>query len=225
MSTLKCEKLHYTYTSGQQQTKAIRGIDLSFHTGTIYSIIGRSGSGKSTLLHLLSGILLPDEGNIYYDDIRINSLDQPSLSEVRRKNTGIVFQNYQLLPELTVTENIILPSIIDHRTPDMNWAAQIMKRLEITDIAKKHPFELSGGQQQRVSIGRAIMNRPPFLFADEPTGNLDKKTSESVLDFLLDIKNLYAPLIILVTHDLDIARSADIVLHIEDGVLVNGGAL
>ena len=225
MSTLRCENLHYTYTSGQQQTKAIRGINLSFQTGMVYSIIGRSGSGKSTLLHLLSGILAPSEGDIYYDDIRLNGLDQHSLSELRRKNTGIVFQNYQLLPELTVAENIILPSILDHRQPDMDWASKIMERLEISDIAGKHPSELSGGQQQRVSIGRAIMNRPPFLFADEPTGNLDKKTSENVLDFLLDIKNLYAPLLILVTHDLDIARSADTVLHIEDGALLNGGTL
>lgn len=147
-------------------------------------------------------------------------MNEQQLEHIKKK-TGIVFQNYQLLPELTVRENILLPTVLLEEKCDEEWCDVILEKLQMTDIQSKYPDQLSGGQQQRCAIGRAFMNRPEYLFCDEPTGNLDKKTSESVLNFMLEIKQLTKPTIILVTHDLDIARSADVVLHIEDGKLVS----
>lgn len=220
MNVIRCENLHKIFGTGAAKTAAIRGITASFECGKVYSVIGKSGSGKSTLLYLLSGILSPDQGEVYYGEYQLSTMSRSGLEKIRRQQVGIIFQDYQLLPELTVMENILLPQVLDHREPDYEWCRQIMDRLEIADIENKSPAELSGGQQQRVAIGRAIMNRPAFLFADEPTGNLDKRTSESVLNFLLEVRGLYNPMILLVTHDLDIARSADTILHIEDGKLV-----
>lgn len=220
MAYIRCENLCKSFGRGTIRTNAIRGITASFTGGEFYSVIGKSGSGKSTFLHLLSGILSPDEGAVYYDDVALSSMDKRALESLRRRQVGVIFQDFQLLPELTAEENIILPQILDDREPDIDWCNTILERLEIADIAQKYPYELSGGEQQRVSIGRAIMKRPAFLFADEPTGNLDKQTSESVLNFLIEVRNLYNPMILLVTHDLDIARSADHVLHIEDGKLL-----
>lgn len=220
MIVIRCENLHKSFGAGAAKTAAIRGITASFESGKFYSVIGKSGSGKSTLLYLLSGILSPDQGEVYYGETALSSTGKNELEKIRRQQVGVIFQDYQLLPELTVKENILLPQVLDHREPDHEWCSQILERLEIADIACKYPNELSGGQQQRVAIARAIMNRPAFLFADEPTGNLDKKTSESVLNFLMEVRGLYHPMILLVTHDLDIARSADTILHIEDGKLV-----
>ena len=140
--------------------------------------------------------------------------------ENMKKEIGIVFQNYQLLPELTVNENILLPCILLQQPIETHWCNEILDKLEITDIQNKYPAQLSGGQQQRCAIARAFINHPTLLFCDEPTGNLDKKTSESILNFLLEIQRFSKTTIILVTHDLDIARSADKILHIEDGTLV-----
>jgi putative ABC transport system ATP-binding protein len=219
MSILQCENLHKTYGKGNHSSYAVRGITASFEMDTFYSIIGKSGSGKSTFLHLLSGLLKPDEGEIIYDGIPLSSMNEKQIEQIK-KQTGIIFQNYQLLPELTVRENILLPSILFDEEENKEWCDEILDKLQITDIQDKYPSELSGGQQQRCAIGRAFINHPKYLFCDEPTGNLDKKTSESVLNFLLEIRELSNPTIVLVTHDLDIARSADVVLHIEDGKLV-----
>lgn len=226
MAYIRCENLCKSFGRGTVRTDAVRGITAGFTGGEFYSVIGKSGSGKSTFLHLLSGILSPDEGTVYYDGVALSSMDKRALESLRRRQVGVIFQDFQLLPELTARENIILPQILDDREPDIDWCDTILERLEIADIARKYPYELSGGEQQRVSIGRAIMNRPAFLFADEPTGNLDKQTSESVLNFLIEVRSLYHPMILLVTHDLDIARSADHILHIEDGKLLpaSGGA-
>lgn len=219
MSIIRCEDIHKSFGKGNAKTNAVQGITASFSTGKFYSVIGKSGSGKSTFLHLLSGILFPDSGAIYYDDILISSISRAELDKIRRKQVGFVFQDYQLLPELTVKENIILPLILNHTAIDDKWYTQIMNKLDILKAADKYPNELSGGEQQRVAIGRAMIHQPPFIFADEPTGNLDKKTSASVLKLFVEIRDLYDPMILLVTHDLDIARSADEVLYIEDGRL------
>lgn len=217
MHEIRCELLTKTFGTGASAVTAVREVTASFHAGTFYSIIGKSGSGKSTLLHMLSGILKPTAGKIWYDGVELGTLPQRESEKLRRTQVGFIFQDYQLLPELTVKENILLPLILNDSPIDEAWCETILERLEITDIAHKYPQELSGGQQQRVAIGRAMIHRPPFIFADEPTGNLDRKTRESVLKLLLEIRTLYDPMILLVTHDLDIARSADTILYIEDG--------
>lgn len=219
MDSIYCENLEKSFGNGPNKTDAVRGVSYTFRANTFYSIIGKSGSGKSTLLYLLSGLLRPDSGKVLYDDVLIHDLSAREQERLRRQQIGFVFQDYQLLPELTVKENIILPQILDDREIDYDWCDQILETLEMTPHADKYPFELSGGQQQRTAIGRAIINRPRFLFTDEPTGNLDKQTSESVLNLFLKIHQMYDPMILVVTHDLDIARSADIVLHMEDGKL------
>lgn len=223
MKAIRCENLCKTFGSGNNAVHAVNGITAQFEPGTFYSIIGRSGSGKSTFLYLLSGILMPDQGEVYYGKYALSQMKQRQLERYRRRHTGFIFQDYRLLEELTVKENILLPAVLDGKDPDMEWCDAVMESLSITDNANRFPFELSGGQQQRTAIGRAIMNKPSCLFADEPTGNLDKKTGEAVLDFLLRIRDLYRPMILLVTHDLDIARSADVMLQIEDGRLVRNG--
>ena len=219
MKALECKDVHKTYGKGNQAAYALRGISASFEEDCFYSVIGKSGSGKSTLLHVLSGLIDMDEGDVFYEGKSLSSMDEQE-KELLKKSIGIVFQNYQLLPELTVKENILLPIVLQENEIEEDWCNEIMEKLQIMDIQDKYPEELSGGQQQRCAIGRAFINHPKFLFCDEPTGNLDKKTSESVLEFLLEIRDLCKPTIILVTHDLDIARSADVVLHIEDGKLV-----
>lgn len=219
MAEIRCKNIWKSYGKGSAKVDAIRGISATFSSGMFYSIIGKSGSGKSTLLYLLSGILSPDSGEIYYNDMLFNSNPQKKNEDVRRSHVGFVFQDYQLLPELTIRENIILPLILDNQPIDEEWYRKIICRLEIESLENRYPQELSGGQQQRVVIGRAMIHRPPFIFADEPTGNLDKKSSKAVLDLLLEIRNLYDPMILLVTHDLDIARSADEIIYIEDGAI------
>ena len=221
MATIRCENICKSFGKGNAKTDAVQGITATFSTGNFYSIIGKSGSGKSTLLHLLSGILQPDSGCIYYNDVPIHTMRRSELDMVRRTQVGFVFQDYQLLPEITVKENILMPLILNHSPIDEQWCTKIMGALNISGIADKYPHTLSGGEQQRVAIGRAIIHRPPFFFADEPTGNLDKKSSGAVLNLLLEIRKLYDPMILLVTHDLDIARSADKLFHIEDGKLCN----
>ncbi len=219
MKILECKDVHKTYGKGNQAAYALRGISASFEEDCFYSVIGKSGSGKSTLLHVLSELIDMDEGEVFYEGKSLSSMNEQEKVSLK-KSIGIVFQNYQLLPELTVKENILLPIVLQENDIEEDWCNEIMEKLQITDIKDKYPDELSGGQQQRCAIGRALINHPKFLFCDEPTGNLDKKTSESVLQLLLEIRELCKPTIILVTHDLDIARSADVVLHIVDGKLV-----
>ncbi len=219
MKMLECKDIHKTYGKGNHAAYALRGISATFEEDCFYSIIGKSGSGKSTLLHVLSGLVDMDKGDVLYEGKSLSTMNEKE-KESLKKNIGIVFQNYQLLPELTVKENILLPIVLHGDEVDETWCDEILQKLQITDIKDKYPDELSGGQQQRCAIGRAFINHPKFLFCDEPTGNLDKKTSESVLQLLLEIREMCKPTIILVTHDLDIARSADVVLHIEDGRLI-----
>ena len=219
MKGIRCENLHKIYGKGDGATHAVRGVNVSFEQGTFYSIIGESGSGKSTLLYLLSGLLKLDQGEIFYDDVPLSVMKEEEKIHLKRR-ISLIFQDYQLLPELTVRENILLPCFLHEEQADQEWCDAILDRLQIREIENKYPDQLSGGQQQRTAIGRAFMTKPEYLFCDEPTGNLDRKTSESVLHLLMEVRDLCDPLIILVTHDLDIARSADIVLHIEDGMFI-----
>ena len=219
MKGIRCENLHKIYGKGDGATHAVRGVNVSFEQGTFYSIIGESGSGKSTLLYLLSGLLKLDQGEIFYDDVPLSVMKEEEKIHLKRR-ISLIFQDYQLLPELTVRENILLPCLLHEEQADQAWCDVILDRLQIREIENKYPDQLSGGQQQRTAIGRAFMTKPEYLFCDEPTGYLDRKTSESVLQLLMEVRDLCDPLIILVTHDLDIARSADIVLHIEDGMFI-----
>lgn len=219
MTFIRCENVHKIYGNGGNATHAVNGITASFDRGVFYSIIGRSGSGKSTFLYLLSGMLDFDEGEILYDDVTLSTMSPRQKLQLKR-SMGFIFQDYQLLPELTVKENIMLPCFLRDENADEKWCDEIMEKLQIADLKDRYPDQLSGGQQQRTAIARAFMTRPSVLFCDEPTGNLDKKSGEDVLNLLLEIRELYDPTVILVTHDLDIARSADVILHIEDGRLV-----
>lgn len=218
---LTCSNLKKSYGNDSRKTEIIHGIALELKKGIFYSIIGKSGCGKTTLLYLVSGLLKPDEGEVWLDGKNLAQRKEEELEEIRRNKIGFVFQDYQLLPELTVKENILLPQILDNRIPQEEWTNQILKNLGLYSLADKFPYELSGGEQQRTAIGRAIVNRPDIIFADEPTGNLDNRTSEEVLDFLLSVHREYHPTILMVTHDLDLARSAEAVFHMEDGRIVD----
>lgn len=218
---LTCSNLKKSYGNDSLKTEIIHGIQLELKKGIFYSIIGKSGCGKTTLLYLLSGLLKPDEGQVWLDGKNLEQIKEEEMEDIRRNKIGFVFQDYQLLPELTVKENILLPQILDNRIPQEEWINQILEKLGLSILADKFPYELSGGEQQRTAIGRAIVNRPDIIFADEPTGNLDNKTSEEVLDFLLSVHKEYHPAILMVTHDLDLARSAEVVFHMEDGRFID----
>lgn len=217
---IQCENIMKTYKNKQIQIQAIRNISMKIVAGNFVSIIGKSGSGKSTLLYLLSGLLPLDGGLVWLLGEKLNDMPLRTIEQFRRQKLGFVFQNYQLLPELTVYENIVLPKILDETSVDTDWAAEIIDTLGIKELLSRYPQQLSGGQQQLVAIGRAFIHQPEIIFADEPTGNLDNRTGEEVLNLLLMMRRLYRPTILLVTHNLNLARSADEIFHLEDGCLL-----
>ncbi len=216
---LSCKDLGKIYGTKQNQVQAVTGVNLKLQKGKFYCIIGKSGSGKTTLLHLLAGMEKPDSGTVWLNGVELSQLTEVSLARLRRRHMGFVFQDYQLLPELTVEENICLPFLLDKKEIDFDWLKILLEALSLTELQNRYPTELSGGEQQRTAVARAISQRPSILFADEPTGNLDKKTSEELLDFLLKLHRKYDLTILLVTHDLDIARCGDKILLLEDGCL------
>ena len=192
-------------------------MSFSVEKGEFLAIIGASGSGKSTLLHLLGGVDRPDSGKVYIDGTDIYSLSSDDLAVFRRRKVGIIYQFYNLIPILNVEENITLPCELDGKTPDKNRVEEIMRLLGLSERKNHLPNELSGGQQQRVSIGRALMNSPSIILADEPTGNLDSKAGEEVISLFLDLNRRFEQTMIIITHDLNIARKADRIITIEDG--------
>ena len=216
---LKLEHIQKYYGNSGNITKAIKDISFSVEAGEFLGIMGASGSGKTTLLHLLAGMEKPDSGTVWLNGVELSQLTEVSLARLRRRHMGFVFQDYQLLPELTVEENICLPFLLDKKEIDFDWLKILLEALSLTELQNRYPTELSGGEQQRTAVARAISQRPSILFADEPTGNLDKKTSEELLDFLLKLHRKYDLTILLVTHDLDIARCGDKILLLEDGCL------
>lgn len=217
---IRCSHVRKRYGKGRGQMTAIEDVNLVLNKGIFYSIIGKSGAGKSTLLYLLSGLTEADEGDIAFLGKSYGSLKQEELYDLRLKHMGFVFQDYQLFPELTVSENIVLPFVLQGKPFKKKEAETLMEQLSILALADKRPGELSGGEAQRTAIARALFGRPDILFVDEPTGNLDLKTGEEVLNLFLQIHKEYKPTIFLVTHDLAIARSAERLIHIEDGRLV-----
>ena len=206
-----------SYQSGKQKIEVLKNIDAAFENGIFYAITGRSGSGKSTFLHILSGLEKPDTGSIVMNGKKLENYKSQEIAEFRRRHMGFVFQQFNLLEEYDVKTNICMPLKLDHKKEDSVFLKEITEHLGIEKILKKYPDELSGGEQQRVAIARSLIAKPEILFADEPTGNLDKKTADETLELLLECAYRYGQTLILVTHDMEIAERADYVLKIEGG--------
>ena len=217
---LKCEKLTKIYGNEENKTMALDNVSFNVKRGQFISIIGASGSGKSTLLHLLGGVDKPTSGSVFINNIDIHSLTENDLSAFRRKEIGIIYQFYNLLPIMNVKENILLPSQLDKRKIDEEELNDLIKVLGLEDRIMHLPNQLSGGQQQRTSIGRAIITNPAIILADEPTGNLDTKSSDEIVALLKKSNRDYKQTIIMITHNTEIAKVADRIIQIEDGKIV-----
>lgn len=218
---LQAEKLYKEYKTSSGAVNALNGVDLSIEKGLFYAIIGRSGSGKSTLLHVLSGLNRPTSGKVLIDGVDMFSFSDEKMAIFRRRSMGFVFQQFNLLDEYSVLNNICMPLRLDGRKPDETFLAEVTKMLGIEEKLKKYPYELSGGEQQRVAIARSILAKPHIIFADEPTGNLDKKAGEDTLNLLSSCAARFGQTLIIVTHDLEIAKKADRIIKIEDGKIVS----
>ena len=221
MALIEVKNLSKVYGSGEAEVKALKNINLNIEQGEFVAIVGPSGSGKSTLLHLLGGVDKPTSGEVIIKGESIYKLKEKELSILRRRNLGFVFQFFNLIPVLTAEENIEMPVLLDNGKIDKNYMNELLKLLGLEERRNHHPSELSGGQQQRVSIGRALANKPSIILADEPTGNLDSKNSKEVLELLKYCAKKYNQTLILITHDINIAKSADRVITIEDGQITS----
>ncbi len=220
MAILSTDNLEKIYGSGENEVRALDGVSLEVYKGEFVSIVGTSGSGKSTLLHMLGGLDRPDSGTVHVDGKSIFSLKDEELTIFRRRKIGFVFQNYNLVPSLNVYENIVLPVQLDGREPDKAYIDSIIETLGLSEKLENLPNNLSGGQQQRVAIARALASKPAIILADEPTGNLDSKTSQDVLGLLKVTSAKYAQTIVMITHNEEIAQLADRIIRIEDGKIV-----
>ncbi|UWD48700.1 ABC transporter ATP-binding protein [Clostridioides difficile] len=221
MEILKCENLTKTYGSNQTMVTALNNLNLSVQKGDFVSIVGASGSGKSTLLHMLGGVDRPTFGKIYIEDTEIASLKEEALAIFRRRKVGLIYQFYNLIPTLDVRKNILLPMLLDKRKVDEDRFSEIVSTLGLTDRLNHLPGQLSGGQQQRVAIARSLIYRPAILLADEPTGNLDRKNSEEIVDLLNLSNKRFNQTILLITHDEKIALEANRIITMEDGMIVS----
>lgn len=219
MELLRVENLSKSYGKGEAKVDALKNINLSIKKGEFIAIVGPSGSGKSTLLHLLGGVDKQTSGNVFINDINIYDLKEKDLAIFRRRNVGLIYQFYNLIPVLTVKENILLPAELDNRKIDKEYLEDLLKTLDLKERENHLPSELSGGQQQRTSIGRALINRPSIVLADEPTGNLDSKNSKEIVELLKVSVKKYNQTLIMITHDTNIALQADRVITIEDGII------
>lgn len=220
MKILQADNLIKIYGSGENEVHALDGVNFSVEKGEFVAIVGTSGSGKSTLLHILGGLDRPTSGNVTVDNRNIFSLKDEELTIFRRRKIGFVFQNYNLVPVLNVYENIVLPIQLDGKEPDADYIKSIIETLGIESKLDNLPNNLSGGQQQRVAIARALASKPAIILADEPTGNLDSKTSQDVLGLLKVTSQKYTQTIVMITHNEEIAQLADRIIRIEDGKIV-----
>ena len=218
MEVLRAENISRIYCQNAVSLQALHRVSVTIQKGEFVAILGRSGSGKSTLLNILAGLDKPSEGKVYIDGTDIFNLSEEKRTLLRREKIGFVFQAYELLYSLTVTENIRLPELI----ADANYVGELLDALGIRQYETCYPDQLSGGEQQRVAIARALINHPPILFADEPTGNLDSKTERIVIDLLKNLAEKYETSILMVTHNEDLVKDADRVIRLEDGEIVNG---
>jgi putative ABC transport system ATP-binding protein len=216
---LSTYKLTKTYGKGETEVEALRAAEISINKGEFVAVVGPSGSGKSTLLHLIAGLMQPTRGSVLIEGKNIYNLSENELSIFRRRNIGFIFQFFNLLPMLSLEENVILPALLDNKKVDMEYLDELLKVLGLSERRRHLPGALSGGQQQRAAIARALFTKPSIVFADEPTGNLDSKSSKEVLELLTMSIKKYNQTLVLITHDLNVAKHADRIIKIEDGVV------
>jgi putative ABC transport system ATP-binding protein len=217
---VSAEGLTRRYGEGETAVDALRGVSLDIAAGKLTAVMGPSGSGKSTLMHILAGLDMPTSGDVSIAGTQITKLSDTDLTKLRRKHIGFIFQFFNLLPMLNAQENVILPLSIAGEKPDQKWVAELMGKIGLENRCNHRPSELSGGQQQRVAIGRALVSRPTIVFADEPTGNLDSKTSAEILELMRNSVDAYGQTTVMVTHDARAAAIADRILFLADGVVV-----
>ena len=223
MNLLEVNKICKTYGSGEAAVEALKNVSFSVPKGEYVAIVGESGSGKSTLLNMIGALDMPTSGKVMIGGKDIYSMNDRRLTVFRRRNIGFIFQAFNLIPELTVEQNIIFPVLLDYQKPDRNYLEELLGVLNLKERRNHLPSQLSGGQQQRVAIGRALLTRPSLILADEPTGNLDTKNSSEVIALLKEASKKYEQTIIMITHNRSIAQTADRVLNVSDGVLTDLG--
>ncbi len=221
MEILRCEGVEKVFGKGENQVAALKGVDLSVEKGEFVAIVGASGSGKSTLLHILGSVDKPTRGSVTVDGVELGKLNAAEAAIFRRRKVGLIYQFYNLIPTLTVEKNILMPMLLDKRKPDAAYLETIVSALGIADKMEHMPSQLSGGQQQRAAIARSLIYRPAILFADEPTGNLDRRNAREIMDLLKLSNRNWKQTILLITHDEKIALEADRIVTIEDGQIIS----
>lgn len=223
MDLLEVRSISKTYGSGETSVRALKKVNFSVQKGEYVAIVGESGSGKSTLLNMIGALDNPTSGKVLIDGKDIFAMKESKLTIFRRRNIGFIFQAFNLIPELTVEQNIIFPVLLDYQKPDKKYLEELLEVLNLKERRNHLPSQLSGGQQQRMAIGRALISRPSLILADEPTGNLDTQNSSEVITLLKNASKRYAQTIIMITHSRSIAQTADRVLQVSDGVLTDLG--
>ena len=223
MNLLEVKSISKTYGSGEMAVHALKNVSFSVPKGEFVAVIGESGSGKSTLLNILGALDAPTSGKVYIDGKDTFAMKEQSLTIFRRRNIGFIFQAFNLIPELTVEQNMIFPLLLDYRKPKKKDLEELISVLNLTDRRNHLPSQLSGGQQQRVAIGRALITHPSLILADEPTGNLDTQNTSEVIALLKAASRRYEQTIVMITHNRSIAQSADRILQVSDGVLADMG--
>lgn len=223
MNLLRVNKISKTYGSGEAAVHALKEVSFSVPKGEYVAIVGESGSGKSTLLNMIGALDVPTSGKVLIDGRDTFAMKESKLTVFRRRNIGFIFQAFNLIPELTVEQNIIFPVLLDYQKPDKKYLEELLDVLNLKERRRHLPSQLSGGQQQRVAIGRALITRPSLILADEPTGNLDSENSREVIALLKEASRKYEQTIIMITHNRNIAQAADRVLQVSDGMLTDLG--
>lgn len=223
MNLLEVKSLSKTYGSGNTAVHALKNVSFTVPKGEFVAIVGESGSGKSTLLNMIGALDTPTEGKVYIDGKDILSMDDNAMTVFRRRNIGFIFQAFNLMPELTVEQNIIFPVLLDYQKPDKAYLDELLSVLNLKERRNHLPSQLSGGQQQRVAIGRALFTRPSLILADEPTGNLDSQNTNEVIALLKETSKKYEQTIVMITHSRSIAQTADRILQVSDGMLTDFG--
>lgn len=225
MEILNVKKLCKTCGTGETQVHALQDVSFTMQKGEFAAVVGESGSGKSTLLNCIGGLDNPTSGTVFLEGKDLFSMKEENRTVFRRRNIGFVFQSFQLVPELTVEQNIMFPILLDYKKPDPGAVTEVLQILGLAHRRNHLPSQLSGGQQQRVAIGRALITKPMLILADEPTGNLDRKNSQDVLDLLVTASRHYQQTILMITHNVNLTSSVDRVLRVMDGVLTDLGGV